>query len=135
MKTIGKVCLALILVVAVLAGNASAIAKEKIEVKAGTTFKACGLEWHVGKADLDWNQSQKWIKELGDNWRAPTKVDLIKLFAEKGQKSPFGQDFVWAEARDAHSAWYFSFYFQEIRWSYYDDSSKFGRAGAVRDVK
>ncbi|MEW6709182.1 MAG: hypothetical protein AB1403_05100 [Candidatus Riflebacteria bacterium] len=124
-----------VLVMALFAGMAFAEEAAKEPEKEGTVFTACKLEWKLGKVDLDWNQTQEWIKSLGEDWRTPTKVDLIALFAEQGQKSPLEQDFVWAEARDGHSAWYFSFYFQEIRWSYYDDHSKWGRAVAVRPVK
>lgn len=136
MKRIWGLCLSVVLLVTLFTGAAFA-AEEAASpaVQENAVFTACKLEWKVGKADLDWNQTQEWIKGLGDDWRAPTKVDLIALFAEMGQKSPIGQDFVWAEARDAHSAWYFSFYFQEIRWSYFDDRSKYGRAVAVRAVK
>ena len=134
MKHFWGFCLSLVLLVTVLSGTAFAV-KECIAAKEGAGFKACKLEWKVGKADLDWNQTQEWVKSLGDDWRLPTKVELIALFAEKGQKSPIGQDFAWAEMRDAHSAWYFSFYFQEIRWSYLDDHSKYGRAVAVRPAK
>lgn len=134
MKRFVGLCLSLILLITVFVGSAFA-AEKSTAGKEGAEFKACKLEWKVGKADLDWNQSQEWVKSLGGDWRMPTKVELIALFAEKGQKSPIGQDFAWAEMRDAHSAWYFSFYFQEIRWSYLDDHSKYGRAVAVRPAK
>lgn len=136
MKHFWGLCLSVVLLVTLFAGSAFAAEADKAPTDpTGTVFKACGLEWKVGAADLDWNQSQEWIKSLGDNWRAPTKVDLVKLYAEMGQKSPVGQDFIWAEARDGQSAWYFSYYFHEIRWSYYDDHSKYGRAAAVRTAE
>ncbi|NLF98008.1 MAG: DUF1566 domain-containing protein [Candidatus Riflebacteria bacterium] len=136
MKNFWGLFLSVFLIVSLFSGSAfAADAAQPPADPTGTVFKACGLEWKVGATDLDWNQTQEWIKSLGDNWRAPTKVDLIKLYAEMGQKSPIGMDFIWAEARDAHSAWYFSFYFQDIRWSYFDDRSKYGRAAAVRTVE
>ncbi|MBU1105362.1 MAG: hypothetical protein KKB51_01740 [Candidatus Riflebacteria bacterium] len=100
----------------------------------GKIFTACNMEWMIGKADIDWTQTQAWIKTLNNGWRAPTKAELIGLFNEVDQKSPIGQDYVWAEARDAHSAWHFSFYYREARWSYFDDHSRYGRAVAVRPL-
>lgn len=98
----------------------------------GQTFNGCSKTWLVGKADIDWNATQTWIKSLGEGWRSPNKDELIALFQELGQNSPIGQDFVWAEKRDANSAWHFSFYYREVRWGYFDDHSKYGRAVAVR---
>lgn len=98
----------------------------------GTVFTACGKEWMVGKADVDWTQTQAWINGLGGGWRAPTRAELEALFAEVGQKCPIGQDYVWAEKKDEHSAWHFSFYYREVRWGYFDDHSRYGRAVAVR---
>lgn len=135
MKQFLGLCLSVVLLMMLASTSVFAAEAASPAGQEGAVFTACKLEWKVGKADLDWNQSQEWIKSLGDGWRAPTKVDLIALFAEMGQKSPIGQDFVWAEARDAHSAWYFSFYFQEIRWSYFDDHSRYGRVVAVRSAK
>lgn len=135
MKHFFGLCLSVVLLMMLASTSVFAAEAASPAGQEDAVFTACKLEWKVGKADLDWNQSQEWIKSLGDGWRAPTKVDLIALFAEMGQKSPIGQDFVWAEARDAHSAWYFSFYFQEIRWSYFDDHSRYGRVVAVRPAK
>ena len=96
------------------------------------TFLGCGKEWLVGPTDLDWNQAQAWITKLGKGWRAPTKAELVELFDELGQNSPIGQDYVWAEAKDEHSAWHYSFYYREVRWGYFDDHSAYGRSVAVR---
>ncbi len=100
----------------------------------GKTFKAAGKEWMVGKVDIDWTATQDWIKGLGSGWRAPTKDELQELFNEVGQKCPIGEDFVWAEARDANSAWHFSFYYRETRWGYFDDHSRYGRGVAIRTL-
>ena len=99
----------------------------------GRKFLGCGKEWLLGKVDVDWNAAQTWIRSLGDGWRTPTKAELIELFQQQGQNSPVGQNFVWAERRDQHSAWNFSFYYQEPRWRYLDDHSIYGRAVAVRN--
>ncbi|EKD82479.1 MAG: hypothetical protein ACD_39C01272G0001 [uncultured bacterium] len=106
----------------------------KLDSVEGTVFNALNMTWMVGKADLDWNQTQEWIKSLGLGWRSPTKDELVMLFKEVDQKSPLGQDYVWAEPRDAHSAWHFSFYYREVRWSYFDDHSRYGRGVAVRPI-
>ncbi len=100
----------------------------------GKLFKADGKEWLVGAADVDWNQTQKWLAGLGNGWRMPTKDELVSLYKEVGQKSPIGMQFVWAEKRDAHSAWHFSFYYREVRWGYFDDHSRYGSAVAVRNL-
>lgn len=102
------------------------------DTRVGQVFISCGKEWLVGAADLDWTQTQEWIKGLGQGWRSPTTAELVELFQERGQNSPIGQDFIWAEPRDAHSAWHFSFYYREVRWGYFDDHSKYGRALATR---
>ncbi len=99
----------------------------------GKTFTACGKEWMLGKNDIDWTATQKWIESLGNGWRAPTRDELVALFKEVGKTSPIGQDYIWAEKRDAHSAWHFSFYYNEVRWGYFDDHSRYGRAVAVRE--
>lgn len=100
----------------------------------GKIFTASGKEWLVGKADIDWTTTQTWINGLGNGWRAPTKDELQELFNEVGQKCPLGQDYVWAEKRDAHSAWHFSFYYREVRWGYFDDHSRYGRGVATRSL-
>ena len=110
------------------------LAAGKLDSVDGTVFNACNMAWKVGKADLDWNQTQDWIKSLGLGWRSPTKNELVMLFKEVDQKSPLGQDYVWAEPKDEHSAWHFSFYYREVRWSYFDDHSRYGRAVAVRPL-
>lgn len=102
------------------------------EDPAGKTFTAAGKEWMVGKADMDWTATQVWIKSLGSNWQAPTKDELQTLFKEVEQKCPIGQDNIWAEKKDTHSAWQFSFYYREVRWAYFDDHSRYGRGVAVR---
>lgn len=135
MKKVFGLCLSVILLVALGYGSLFAAETAVDTEKEGKVFTACKLEWKIGKNEINWTDAQNWIKGLGEDWRAPTKVDLIALFAEMGQKSPVSDDFVWAEERDGHSAWYFSFYFQEIRWSYKDDSSRWGRVVAVRPVK
>ncbi|MFZ2960695.1 MAG: hypothetical protein WA705_27760 [Candidatus Ozemobacteraceae bacterium] len=95
-------------------------------------FQACGKEWCVGQNNIDWNNTQAWIKALGKSWQAPTRAELKELYDEVRQKSPLKNDWAWAELRDSSSAWCFSFHYGTAFWGYCDSSYWYYRALAVR---
>ncbi|MFZ2955348.1 MAG: DUF1566 domain-containing protein [Candidatus Ozemobacteraceae bacterium] len=86
-----------------------------------------GLQWKEGPdLDITWQETQTWIKNLGNGWRTPTREDLKGIFIAKTNRQSkdtwsdmrplhldpaFLQDkgCVWAEWKNPTYAWTFSF--------------------------
>lgn len=88
------------------AGKQGKFYKEALELineSEESSFTACGKVWRIGQDNINWNETQSWIKSLGDGWRTPTKAELHKLRSELWQHSPISH--AWGEASDLSSAW------------------------------
>lgn len=100
-----------------------------------------GLEWVVGPdQDVNYAQADKWVAECkvaGGGWRMPTRVELKELYRKgvggRNMVPPFNTTGwgVWAEPRDATSAWGFGFISGEEDWGLREFSSD-GRVFGVR---
>lgn len=76
---------------------------------ARNVFSACGKEWQVGHTTVTWNETTGWVNGLGNGWRQPYSEELLELHAAIGSRSMFGDNFVWAEAKDSSFAYYVKF--------------------------
>jgi hypothetical protein len=88
---------------------AEAESAKNIENSDRKAFTSCGLEWKRGPNDLEWDEAQMWINELGDGWRTPTVAELKALHSEVGHKSPLNDLRVWADQKSSEKAYTFSF--------------------------
>ncbi len=75
----------------------------------GKDFKEFNKVWRFGQIETSWNESQKWIKNLGSKWRRPTILELEKLYQKYPSGSAFRCDYVWAESFNAEGAYALSF--------------------------
>lgn len=100
-----------------------------------------GLQWVVGPdRDMDFGQAVAWVAAwpaAGGGWRMPTREELRSLYHPgSGQRNlaPAFQTtgwWVWAEPRDAQSAWSFSYNHGCATWDTRINSC-YGRAFGVR---
>ncbi len=99
----------------------------------GKIFNADGKEWHVGPYNITWNETQKWIKSLGDGWRTPTLAEMESLYFAEGHQSPLGNRWtVWAERKSSSSAWTIHFRYGSTNSTSTNFRDKGCRALAVR---
>jgi hypothetical protein len=96
------------------------------------------LEWKVGPdQDTNYHQAEAWIRSQGGGWRMPTRAELRGLYEPgKGERnrSPLFKstgEWVWAEPRDASSAWYFFFNYG-YEYYCYRDGANLNRVFGVR---
>ena len=92
-----------------------------------------GLDWMAGPdQDVDYVQARQWVAARaaeGANWRLPKREELKNLYQQGiGERNldpsfRFTGWYVWAEVRDASSAWYFDFINGKSAW--------FDRAGSL----
>ncbi|MBW1648169.1 MAG: DUF1566 domain-containing protein [Deltaproteobacteria bacterium] len=102
-----------------------------------------GLQWVVGPdRDMDFDQAVAWVgscRAAGGGWRMPTREELRSLHQPgRGERNmaPVFQTsgwWVWAEPRDARSAWSFSFNHGCATWDARINSC-YGRAFGVRQA-
>lgn len=100
-----------------------------------------GLQWVVGPdRDMDFDQAVAWVgscRAAGGGWRMPTREELRSLHqagaGERNMAPVFRTSgwWVWAEPRDAQSAWSFSFNHGCATWDA-RINSRYGRAFGVR---
>lgn len=100
-----------------------------------------GLEWVIGPdQDTSYAQAEQWVAGFGGaggGWRLPTREELKGLYqpgtGERNMAPAFKTTgwLLWAEPRDASSAWAFNFKNGSEYW-YYRDSSESNRVFAVR---
>lgn len=115
--------------------------------RTGKEFTADGKSWKVGKFNINWSETQTWIKQLGEGWRAPTYEELRSMFKAMGGKPHYykissslpgipylGTDTAWAQERKENCAWYFECYTASKHWLKKDKRSIDMRAVAVRDL-
>ncbi|OGQ87992.1 MAG: hypothetical protein A2512_10260 [Deltaproteobacteria bacterium RIFOXYD12_FULL_56_24] len=100
-----------------------------------------GLEWLVGPdQDTNYQQAEEWFSNnslAGGGWRMPTKSELKALYAKGAGERNMDPAFkttgkwVWAEPRDAMTAWTFNFEFGLEKWGFRNDG-KYYRVFGVR---
>ncbi len=103
-----------------------------------------GLEWLVGPdRDMDYARAVQWVagcREAGGGWRMPTRHELKSLYRDGAGERNMAPDFktsgwwVWAENRDAQTAWAFAFNHGCITWDA-RANARYGRAFAVRSPR
>ncbi|NQT55827.1 MAG: caspase family protein [Desulfobacteraceae bacterium] len=104
--------------------------------------KNTGLEWFAGPdRNTNWNDAKVWVENLnvaGGGWRLPTREELKTLYQKGAGKRNMTSLlkitgwWVWGEARDSSSAWYFYFANGSEGWGIRDSSYYDGRGFAVR---
>lgn len=98
----------------------------RVSVEGVITDTTTGLEWVVGP-DLPINYfvAEGWVSSCaiaGGGWRMPTLAELKILYTKglgtRNMDPAFKTTgwYVWAEPRDASTAWYFSFKADEENW-------------------
>ncbi len=89
----------------------------------GYTLVSLNKDWKVGQFNITWPEAQRWIKSLGQGWRAPTRAELKDLFYKGlglkrqhfkmpsfgAKPSPIGYDSFLAESRSDNTAFCFDF--------------------------
>ncbi|MBB5347055.1 DUF1566 domain-containing protein [Desulfoprunum benzoelyticum] len=100
-----------------------------------------GLEWVIGPdQDTSYAQAEQWVAGFtaaGGGWRLPTRAELQGLYQPDAGERNMAPAFkttgwlLWAEPRDAASAWAFNFKNGSEYW-YYRDSSDGNRVFGVR---
>jgi len=107
--------------------------------------KNTGLEWYAGPdKSTTWNEAKAWVESLnvaGGDWRMPTREELKTLYKKRAgdrNMTPLLKTtgwWVWGEARDSLSAWFFDFEDGGEIWGYRGTSHSFFRGFAVRSRK
>ncbi|KGO33677.1 hypothetical protein JT06_12890 [Desulfobulbus sp. Tol-SR] len=100
-----------------------------------------GLEWVIGPdQDTNYSQAEQWVagsSVAGGGWRLPTREELKGLYqpdtGERNMPPAFKTSgwLLWAESRDASSAWSFNFN-SGVEYWYYRDSAEANRVFGVR---
>jgi len=80
----------------------------------GHMFTLYGQDWQIGELGINWYDTQKWIKNLGEGWRAPTLDELKQLYLNVGRGTPIKNNYVWSGKLSKYGrfyqAWQYSFY-------------------------